>query len=52
MVSLSYAAMVEEDRALVREFGAAYEAYMDRVPRANAIAGVTRLRRRRSAGVR
>ena len=52
MVSLSYAAMVGEERALVREFGAAYRGYVGYVPRANAIAGVTRLRRRRSAGVR
>jgi protein-S-isoprenylcysteine O-methyltransferase Ste14 len=47
---LVYLDLLKADRRCVDKFGAAYEDYMQRVPRVNVVAGVLRLLRNRMAG--
>ncbi|RLC75533.1 MAG: hypothetical protein DRJ03_08920 [Chloroflexi bacterium] len=44
---LVYLDLLQADRRLVDKFGAAYERYMERVPRVNFVAGIIRLVRQR-----
>ncbi len=48
-MALVYLDLLKADRRLVEKFGAAYERYMERVPRVNFIAGIIRLVRQRKA---
>jgi protein-S-isoprenylcysteine O-methyltransferase Ste14 len=47
---LVYADTFKADRYCIEKFGAAYEHYMERVPRVNFVVGIVRLVRRRTRG--
>jgi protein-S-isoprenylcysteine O-methyltransferase Ste14 len=47
-MGLAYADTFQADRDCIEKFGAAYERYMQRVPRVNLVTGIIRLVRRRT----